>query len=79
MTRDEAIMVLNANYPDACYSDLRKAFDVAIQSLGAWDDILSQLTNEVEENGHFEWRPVLYVIREKSREVEIDEKTIPQS
>lgn len=35
MTREEAIVVLKRNYPDACFSDLREAVDVAIQSLSA--------------------------------------------
>lgn len=33
MTRTEAIEVLRANYPDACYSLLREAVDMAINSL----------------------------------------------
>ena len=33
MTREEAINVLKANYPDPCFSDLRKAVDMAIQAL----------------------------------------------
>lgn len=33
MTREEAINVLKANYPDPCFSDLRKAVDVAIKAL----------------------------------------------
>lgn len=35
MTREEAIDVLKRNYPDACFSDLREAVDVAIQFLSA--------------------------------------------
>ena len=33
MTREEAIDVLKANYPDPCFSDLREAVDVAIKAL----------------------------------------------
>ena len=33
MTREEAIEVLRANYPDACYSLLREAVDMAIEAL----------------------------------------------
>ena len=37
MTNVEAIETLRANYPDACYSQLREAVDVAIQALKAQD------------------------------------------
>ena len=33
MTNAEAIEILRANYPDACYEQLREAVDVAIFSL----------------------------------------------
>lgn len=33
MTREEAMNVLKANYPDPCFSDLRKAVDMAIKAL----------------------------------------------
>lgn len=33
MTSKEAIEILKANYPDACYSQLREAVDKAIQAL----------------------------------------------
>lgn len=33
MTREEAIDVLIANYPDACYAPLREAVDLAIEVL----------------------------------------------
>ena len=33
MTKEEAIDVLEANYPDPCFSDLRKAVDMAIEAL----------------------------------------------
>ena len=33
MSRDEAIEILKANYPDACYGQLRDAIDVAISAL----------------------------------------------
>ena len=33
MTTSEAIETLRANYPDACYEQLREAVDVAIKAL----------------------------------------------
>lgn len=33
MSRDEAIEILKANYPDACYGQLRDAVDMAISAL----------------------------------------------
>ena len=33
MTRKEAIETLKANYPDACYEQLREAVDMAISAL----------------------------------------------
>lgn len=33
MTREEAIDVLKANYPDSCYELLREAVDMAIEAL----------------------------------------------
>ena len=35
MTREEAIEVLQKNYPDSCYSMLREAVDIAIKALSA--------------------------------------------
>ena len=37
MTREEAIETLKANYPDACYEQLREAVDAAIDALKAQD------------------------------------------
>lgn len=37
MTREEAIETLKANYPDACYEQLREAVDAAIEALKAQD------------------------------------------
>jgi len=37
MTREEAIETLKANYPDACYEQLREAVDTAIEALKAQD------------------------------------------
>lgn len=34
MTAEEAIATLKANYPDACYEQLREAVDTAIEALG---------------------------------------------
>lgn len=33
MSRDEVIEILKADYPDACYGQLRDAIDVAISAL----------------------------------------------
>lgn len=37
MTNAEAIETLRANYPDACYEQLREAVDAAIEALKAQD------------------------------------------
>lgn len=37
MTREEDIETLKANYPDACYKQLREAVDTAIEALKAQD------------------------------------------
>ena len=37
MTNKEAIITLKANYPDACYEQLREAVDAAIEALKAQD------------------------------------------
>lgn len=37
MTREEAIETLKANYPSACYEQLREAVDTAIEALKAQD------------------------------------------
>jgi len=37
MTNAEAIETLRANYPDACYEQLREAVDAAIEALKARD------------------------------------------
>lgn len=37
MTNEEAIKTLKANYPDACYEQLREAVDAAIKALKAQD------------------------------------------
>lgn len=37
MTNTEAIETLRANYPDACYEQLREAVDTAIEALRAQD------------------------------------------
>lgn len=39
MTAAEAIKTLKANYPDACYEQLREAVDVAIEALEAQDKV----------------------------------------
>lgn len=37
MTNEEAIETLKANYPDACFEQLRKAVDMAIEALKKQD------------------------------------------
>ena len=37
MTNEEAIKTLEANYPDACFEQLREAVDAAIEALKAQD------------------------------------------
>ena len=37
MTNEEAIKTLEANYPDACFGQLREAVDAAIEALKAQD------------------------------------------
>ena len=44
MTREEAIEVLRANYPDACFEQLREAVDMAIEAL----QNLSKPNNELQ-------------------------------
>lgn len=44
MTREEAIETLRANYPDACFEQLREAVDKAIKALEA--DAQSEITEE---------------------------------
>lgn len=39
MTNAEAIEVLRANQPDACYEQLREAVDAAIEALKAQDEV----------------------------------------
>ena len=39
-----------------------EAFLKAVHSLRAWDEIISIITNEVEENGRKEWGEVLDII-----------------
>lgn len=48
MTREEAIEVLRANYPDACYSLLREAVEMAIKALGQ-EPILDKIRDEIEQ------------------------------
>ena len=42
MTNTEAIETLRANYPDACYEQLREAVDVAISSLKRSENVRSE-------------------------------------
>ena len=50
MTREEAINVLKANYPDPCYSDLRKAVDRAIKALEEQQWILCSETIDLPDH-----------------------------
>ena len=63
MTKEEAIYVLKVNYPDPCFSDLRKAVDVAIKALEQpepkWIPCSERLP---EEDGEY---LVLYYTRSK--------------
>ena len=54
MTKEEAIETLRANYPDACYEQLRGAVDMAIEALqeqkqGEW---LEREYVQVYEDGY---------------------------
>lgn len=40
MTREEAIDVLKHNYPSACFEDLCKAVEIAIQALSTQPEII---------------------------------------
>lgn len=61
MTNAEAIETLRANYPDACYEQLREAVDKAIKTLEAqrWIPCSERLP---EEDG---WYLVLYYTRSR--------------
>lgn len=63
MTRKEAIETLKANYPDACYEQLREAVDMAISALEKpepkWIPVSERLP---EEDGEY---LVLYHIQSK--------------
>ena len=45
---EEAIKVLEANYPDKCYGQLCEAVDIAIKSIKAWDKIDKDLKTIME-------------------------------
>ena len=58
MTNNEAIETLRANYPDACYEQLREAVDAAIEALKAppkWIPVTERLPKK--------WRLVLGFIQ----------------
>jgi len=61
MTNEEAIEILKANYPDACYSQLREAVDKAIEVL---EKQIS--TTDVEEVRHGKWIKMRYQVYECS-------------
>ncbi len=58
MTNYEAIETLKANYPDACYEQLREAVDKAIKVLNATGDTISrqaaidELEERIRANGY---------------------------
>lgn len=43
MTNIDAIETLRANYPDACYEQLREAVDIAIEALKARDETVNEM------------------------------------
>lgn len=43
MTNIDAIETLRANYPDACYEQLREAIDIAIEALKAQDETVNEM------------------------------------
>lgn len=49
MTNAEAIETLRANYPDACYEQLREAVDAAIEALKAQDAAGDTISRQFEE------------------------------
>lgn len=67
ITNEEAIEVLQKNYPDSCYSMLREAVDIAIaalktQKIGKWiilkdeyDDVVEAVCSCCDRNGNHKW------------------------
>lgn len=51
MTREEAIEVLRANYPDACYSLLREEVEMAIKALSAIEKIKAEINEFIKNPG----------------------------
>lgn len=54
MTNAEAIETLRANYPDACFEQLREAVDAAIEALKVADMLEKLPSAQQEQNGY--WR-----------------------
>lgn len=53
MTNSEAIETLRANYPDACFGQLREAVDVAIEALKSQDEYkLDEWCEDCKEYDH---------------------------
>ena len=69
MTNEEAIMTLKANYPDACFEQLREAVDAAIEALKAQDadtDTISRKAAiDIERNATVDTNPSHFVAHQK--------------
>ena len=64
MTNTEAIETLRANYPDACYEQLREAVDVAISSLKRSEIVHSEWIQN--DNGTWSCKAVIHGFRMSS-------------
>ena len=69
MTNEEAIKTLEANYPDACFEQLREAVDAAIEALKAQDadtDTISRKAAiDIERNATVDTNPSHFVAHQK--------------
>lgn len=55
MTKAEAIETLRANYPDACYDQLRQAVDAAIEALKAQDATGDTINRQAAIDALIKW------------------------
>ena len=55
MTNAEAIETLRANYPDACFEQLREAVDAAIDALKAQDGAGDTISRQAAIDALIEW------------------------
>jgi rubrerythrin len=62
MTNSEAIEILQANYPDACFEQLRDAVDIAIYALSAQPTIEPRKKGEWKE--HKDYTGLAYLCSE---------------